>query len=129
MISDEEKRWNSYFYEKEKVLKNKLNIHDSKELKKVEYEIVAKKNVLLCLSDEYRKFDINHLKFIHRFLFEDIYFFAGEFRTVNMGKDEKASFVDYNDIEINLNYILDNLDLKLINKASLLCVLALISFL
>lgn len=118
MTYDEKKRWDSYFFENEKVLKNKLNIHDPIELKKIEYEVVAKRNVLLCLSDEYRIFDINHLKYIHKFLFEDIYPFAGEFRNVNIGKDEKASFVDYNDIEINLNNILSDLDNKLINKST-----------
>lgn len=34
-----------------------------------------------------------------------------------MGKADRASFIDYKDIEINLKQILDNIDTKLINCA------------
>lgn len=111
----EDEKWDSYFYDGENVLKNKLDIHDNNKLKKKEYEIVAKKNVLLYLSHYNGEFDINYLRYIHRFLFEDIYYFAGNFRDVNIGKDDRASFTDYNKIEINLKEILNDLDSKLIN--------------
>lgn len=113
----EEERWNEYFFENENVLKNKLNIHDAKLLKVKEYEIVAKKLTLLYLSDDIGLFDIEHLKSIHRFLFEDIYDFAGEFRNVNMGKGSKASFTNYSDIEQNLNDILYDIDSKLLKNS------------
>lgn len=113
-MTDEE-RWNSYFYDGEEVLKNKLNIHDCIELKKKEYEIVAKKNVLLYLSQYNGDFDINYLRYIHKYLFEDIYYFAGNFRDVNIGKGDRASFTDYHEIEANLKEILNDLDNKLIN--------------
>ena len=115
---NEEERWNSYFYENENILKNILNIHDYNLLKKREYEIVSKKNVLLYLSSYKGNFDIEHLKYIHKFLFEDIYPFAGEFRIVNMGKDDRASFIDYKNIEKNLNEILNKIDDLLINRAN-----------
>ncbi len=111
----EDEKWDSYFYDGENVLKNKLDIHDNNKLKKKEYEIVAKKNVLLYLSQYNGEFDIDYLKYIHRFLFEDIYYFAGNFRDVNIGKDDRASFTDYNKIEINLKDIINDLDSKLIN--------------
>ena len=85
--------------------------------KKCEYEIVIRKNALLYLSEIEGNFDIEHLKSIHKFLFEDIYDFAGEFRKVNMGKADRASFTDYRDIEINLNQILNNIDIKLIDRS------------
>lgn len=117
MKTNEEKSWNEYFFENENVLKNKLNIHDAKLLKIKEYEIVAKKLALLYLSEETGLFDIEHLKNIHKFLFEDIYDFAGEFRNVNMGKGTKASFIDYQNIEQNLKDILSNIDAKLISNS------------
>ena len=103
----DEEKWNSYFYDVDEVLKNKLNIHDCIELKRKEYEIVAKKNVLLYLSQYNGDFD--------KYLFEDIYYFAGNFRDVNICKKERASFTDYHEIEVNLKEILNNLDSKLIN--------------
>lgn len=112
-----ENNWESYFFDGENILRNKLNIHDEIELKKCEYEIVARKNTLLCLSEIQGNFDIEHLKYIHKILFEDIYPFAGEFRLVNMGKDNRASFTDYKSIEKNLNDILSNIDSKLIDVA------------
>lgn len=115
---NEDERWYSYFYENEDVLINHLNIHDKNELKKKEYEIVAKKNILLYLSEHNGNFDIEHLKYIHKFLFEDIYPFAGEFRIVNMGKDDRAGFTDYNRIKENLNDILNDIDKKLVYYSS-----------
>ena len=114
----EENNWESYFYENENILKNKLDIHNELELKKYEYEIVARKNALLYLSEIKGNFDIEHLKNIHKFLFEDIYPFAGDFRLVNMGKANRASFTDYKRIEENLYDILNNIDSKLIFNAN-----------
>ena len=55
---------------------------------------------------------------IHKYLFEDIYPFAGEFRIVNIGKGNRAGFTDYNRIEENLKDILSNIDDKLINNSN-----------
>lgn len=112
-----EDNWESYFYENENVLINYLGIHDKKLLRKKEYEIVAKKNALLYLSDPLDNYGVSDLLFIHKYLFGDIYPFAGKYRLVNMGRDERASFMDYKNIDINLHQILDNLDDILINKA------------
>lgn len=71
------------------VLENKLGLIDSAELAREEERISKKKAVNL--------FDFTILKLhsdgtyktlaaIHKYLFEDIYDFAGELRTVNMAK-------------------------------------------
>lgn len=68
-------------------LKNKLNIVDPKELEKKErkitslkvYEISERKNIK-------RTYDINHLKNIHKKIFEDIYEWAGKIRNVDIAK-------------------------------------------
>lgn len=71
------------------VLKNKLNITDQVELAKVEEKISKQKAKQLFDSG-----DINHiqigtfagLKYIHNYLFCDIYDFAGKLRDVNIAK-------------------------------------------
>ena len=71
------------------VLENKLGLTDSAELAREEEQISKKKAVnlfdfaiLKLLSDGTYK----TLAAIHKYLFEDIYDFAGEIRTVNMAK-------------------------------------------
>ena len=71
------------------VLENKLGLIDSAELAREEERISKKKAVnlfdfaiLKLLSDGTYK----TLAAIHKYLFEDIYDFAGEIRTVNMAK-------------------------------------------
>ena len=71
------------------VPENKLGLTDSAELAREEEQISKKKAVnlfdfaiLKLLSDG----TYNTLATIHKYLFEDIYDFAGEIRTVNMAK-------------------------------------------
>lgn len=111
--------WNSYFYPGTDILKNKLNIKDKNELKKAEYSLVAKKNTLLILDrTKPDTFDINHLKYIHKYLFEDIYPFAGELRDVEMGKGFMFGFTKVELIETSLHEILDNIDEEVIKYSS-----------
>ena len=70
-------------------LKNKLNIENSADLAREEERISKKKAAELFESgmlDELKAGSFEALRFIHRFLFEDIYDFAGEIRTVNLAK-------------------------------------------
>ena len=62
------------------VLVNKLNTKDSEELERVEREITALKLAKLYLNPGKQTFDVEHYLSIHKFLFEDIYDFAGEIR-------------------------------------------------
>ena len=52
------------------VLKNKLHIHDSKELEKKEYELSAR-NALFLLQKKPQINDIGDLKKVHQFLFDE----------------------------------------------------------
>lgn len=75
-----------YCYPNSYVLKNKLNIKNQEDLSNAEREItslkiaVAKKNII------WGNFDLAHLQMIHKFIFEDIYTWAGELRHVNISK-------------------------------------------
>lgn len=70
-------------------LKNKLGITQSAELARVEERISKKKAVELFESgylDSLAPGTYASLASIHRYLFEDIYEFAGKLRTVNLAK-------------------------------------------
>lgn len=70
-------------------LDNKFNITDSVELARVEEKISKKKAVELFENgylDKYEAGTFKMLVAIHKYLFEDIYDFAGNVRTVNIAK-------------------------------------------
>ena len=71
------------------VLQNKLGITNSVELAKEEERISKKKALDLfdtTVLEKYPAGSFAQLAAIHRYLFEDIYDFAGKVRTVNMAK-------------------------------------------
>ena len=93
--------WDSYLIPGKNVLKNHLGILDYDSLQEEEKKIVRNKLVQLYLNPIQGKFDANHLKIIHKFIFVDIYPFAGEYRRVNLAKS-RGSFVQIDDrITIN----------------------------
>ena len=70
-------------------LKNKLNISDSAELARAEEKISKLKAVKLFESNIVEEFEVGRfsgLAKIHKFLFDELYDFAGEVRTVNIAK-------------------------------------------
>ena len=70
-------------------LENKLGITSSAELARMEEQLSKKKAVLLFekgILDSLPAGKFFTLQAIHRYLFEDIYDFAGEIRKVNMAK-------------------------------------------
>ena len=77
-----------YCYPDSNVLKNKLNIRDLRELKDIEEKFVAIKQLVLLQKPIPGRFTINHLLRIHRFLFEDVYPFAGHIRREQISKGE-----------------------------------------
>lgn len=81
-----------YCYPDSNVLKNKLNIRDLRELKEVEEKFVAIKQLVLLQKPIPGRFTINHLLRIHRFLFEDVYPFAGHIRREQISKGETLFF-------------------------------------
>ena len=70
-------------------IENKLGITSSAALAREEEKISKKKAVELFekgILNELEAGTFSSLQFIHKYLFEDIYDFAGELRTVNMAK-------------------------------------------
>lgn len=68
-------------YEKDGILINKLGITDPKELEKAERMITGRKVSKLYIEPGKQTFDPQHYLSIHKYLFEDIYPFAGEIRS------------------------------------------------
>lgn len=72
-----------------RVLPNKLNIDNQVELSREEEKISKQKAVLLYNSNKFTKRNIGKFKSlssIHKFLFDDIYYFAGKIRDENLCK-------------------------------------------
>ena len=70
-------------------LENKLGINDSTELARIEEKISKLKAIKLFENNIVEEFEVGKfsgLAKIHKFLFEDLYDFAGKLRTVNIAK-------------------------------------------
>ena len=75
-----------YCYSDSNVLKNKLNIRDNKLLKTAEEEITLFKQMELLKNPIKGNFSKAHLMNIHKFIFEDMYSFAGKIRREQISK-------------------------------------------
>lgn len=73
-------------YEGTTCLINKLGITDENKLKDFEGAVTFAKASELEQNPISNTFNIEHYKSIHKYLFEDIYDWAGEYRTVNISK-------------------------------------------
>ena len=97
-----------YCYENSGTLINKLNIKDYKQLEEYEAKITAAKSLGLRIKGITGDFDKKHYISIHKYLFEDIYSFAGKFREENIGKGE-FRFASFEYIEPELDRLLNEL--------------------
>ncbi|MBK0421836.1 Fic family protein [Leucobacter sp. CSA2] len=93
---DHEARWNGYFINPDAtVLRNLLGVEDALVLADAENDLVeyriAELRELPGLVR--RSFDLLHLQALHRQLFQDVYEWAGELRTVGLAKGGGESFV------------------------------------
>ncbi len=89
------------------VLENKLNITNQIELNKVEEKTSKEKAIKFFDSGKINKIKagtVSGLKQIHKYLFEDIYEFAGEIRNVNISKGN-FRFAPVMYLEQSLKYI------------------------
>ena len=77
-----------YLYEDVPVLRNKLGIKTEKILDLVEAE-QSRANMMLLYERPFSSFSPAGLREIHRFLFGDIYDWAGEYRIINIQKAER----------------------------------------
>jgi len=129
MDAEYERKWKSYFDPEvtdEEVFRNKLGIKNDRDLLEAEAKYCFNRLIELYEKPIEGNFDKNHLRAIHRYLFQDVYDWAGEFRTVHMGKNH-SSFSPVGEIEAALDADLANLNEELFHvygADSLACLLA-----
>ena len=79
-IEEVEKELKEYYIEKEN--KNEINHNE------LECDFVSTRIVELLNKDNF-DLSVDYLKYVHKFLFQDVYEFAGEFRKIDFSKHEK----------------------------------------
>lgn len=79
-----------YVYPGTDVLKNILNIKDKKTLDDAEADYVSLRLREVAEKPLPGNYNIEHLSKMHRYIFQDLYEWAGEFRTINIEKEEPA---------------------------------------
>ncbi|MGC6174997.1 Fic/DOC family protein [Lacrimispora sp. 38-1] len=84
-----------YCYPGSNVLTNKLNIRDLNRLNEAEQKLTQLRLNDLISSPIKGNFDLSHLQKIHQFLFQDLYSWAGEIRTVDIAKSNMFCKVQF----------------------------------
>ena len=79
-----------YVYPGTDILKNVLGIQDKQTLDDAEADYVSLRLRELAKSPLEGDYDFNHLAEMHRYMFQDIYEWAGKIRTINIEKEEPA---------------------------------------
>ena len=86
-----------YCYPDSDVLINKLNIHDADKLLEAERKLTMLRLIDLLDKPAAGKFDFQHLQNIHKYIFQDIYHWAGKVRSVDIAKSNmfcKVQFIE-----------------------------------
>src|SRR3954454_3029045 len=81
--------WDPYLDLQSGVLRNRLAITDPKRLRRVEADFTAVRIAQVIRSPIPGKYDLTHLRAFHRRIFQDLYDWPGERRTVSIGRDSR----------------------------------------
>lgn len=88
-----ERNWAGYFVPGTAILRNKLGLSDAEALRDAENDLVEARLIELrespILVGE-RTYDLMFLQAVHRHLFQDVYEWAGELRTVGIEKEQES---------------------------------------
>lgn len=96
--------WESYLYPGTNTLRNRFDERDASVLHAKEYHRASLREYQLRIGavELPHTYDAEHLRNIHRHLFQDVYDWAGEYRTVNMMKPGAArGFADAGSGEVD----------------------------
>jgi len=109
-MASAQEAWEAYFYPEtfdraagRGVLRNLFDERDPEVLALLEYASTTDRQAELMggLVDVPRTYDAAHLRAIHRYLFQDVYEWAGEYRTVNIFKGTPRGFADVTTGEVD----------------------------
>jgi len=78
--------WDPYLDLQSGLLRNRLGITDARQQRHVEAELTASRIYDLIRSPIPGAYDLAHLRAFHRQIFQDLYDWAGELRTVSIGR-------------------------------------------
>ncbi|MEO8924177.1 MAG: Fic family protein [Caldimonas sp.] len=78
--------WDAYFWPDSTVLQNKRGLTNEAALRAFEYEATRQRSEQLAQAPIEGTFDAAHFRAIHCFLFQDVYEWAGQYRTVEFSK-------------------------------------------
>ncbi|WP_395640083.1 Fic/DOC family protein [Pseudolysinimonas sp.] len=110
-----EQRWEGYFVASDRpVLRNKLGFVDADLLRDAENDFVEFRLAELREDPTLveRTYDLTHLCALHRQLFQDVYEWAGEMRTVGLAKGGGESFMPPFEIEIPMTHVAKRLEVS-----------------
>ena len=91
-------RWEGYLDPNTGILLNLVGAQSSPELRRCEDDFVEWRALELRDAPVPQTFDLAHLQELHRRLFQDVYPWAGECRTVDMGKGAGPGFLPYGQV-------------------------------
>lgn len=89
-------------------LRNRLNIRDPERLLVSEFRIVAARDILIAQQTLPGEYNLEHFKSFHGELFQDVYDWAGETRTVNLHKPG-ATFAVWQFVDEQMSSVLHRL--------------------
>lgn len=98
-----------YCYRDTNVLKNRFGLKDNQQLRLVEADITAVRQNDLLKTPITGRFTSNHLCRIHKYLFGDVYPFAGHFRKEDIMKGT-TRFLSHSEIKVKLFELLERLE-------------------
>lgn len=104
-----------YTYKGTDILKNRLGIKDEELLKEYETRIVAFKIATINSAKLPKDYTPERLKFINKYLFGEVYEFAGEYREENITKDN-FRFSEFEYIDENIRRIFNNINIEEMKK-------------
>ncbi|WP_071289720.1 Fic/DOC family protein [Mycolicibacterium llatzerense] len=89
---DPDRNWQGYFIPGSRVLRNRIGATTHAELQDAENDLVEARVVELRENPGLltRSYDLLLLQAIHRYLFQDVYLWAGEARTVGIEKGDES---------------------------------------
>jgi len=88
-----------YVYPETNVLRNLWDIRDREQLARVEADSNSQRLVELAFNPSSGRFAPAHLHEIHRCIFQDVFEWAGKFRTVNISRSDQYYFEFWDRIE------------------------------
>lgn len=88
-----------YVYPDTNVLRNLLGLRDREELGRFEMDMSSMRLMELAFVPVAGKLDAAHLRAIHFYIFQDVYDWAGKFRTVNIARSGEYYFAFWDRIE------------------------------